>query len=124
MLRKLGKEAQANKDQARTCKAERAAMKKAADDARASVEELKARLAEAEKNLAVEAAKFESADSALGVIKAKLVKLGTEQNRLGKLVEMPVPGNSKDDEAVMALPGQLVADALRVVEKHLGTAQP
>ena len=74
--------------------------------------------------MAVEAAKFESTDLALGVIKAKLVELSTEGNRLGKLVETPVPGNSEDDEAIMALLGQLVADALRVVEKHLGAAKP
>ena len=60
----------------------------------------------------------------MGAIKAKLVELGTEGNRLGMLVETPVQGNSKDDEAVMAHPGQLVADALRIVEKHLGAAKP
>ena len=73
--------------------------------------------------MAVETAKFESADSVLEAIKAKLVERGAEGNRLGKLVETPVPGDPKEDEASMALPEQLVAYALRVVEKTLPTAK-
>ena len=70
----------------------------------ASVEDLEARLAEAKKTLAAETAKVESVDSALRAIKAKVAELGAEGTRLKKLVEKPIPGNAKDDAAVMAIP--------------------
>ena len=73
--------------------------------------------------MVVETAKFESADSALEAIKAKLVERGAEGNRLGKRVETPIPGDPKEDEAAVALPEQLVADALHVVEKSLRAAK-
>ena len=68
-LYKLGEEAKADKERARVCRAEKVAAEKAATGARASVEELEARLAEAKKNLAAETAKLEGADLALKAIK-------------------------------------------------------
>ena len=114
----------ADKERARVCRAEKVVAEKAATVARASVEELVARLTEAKKNLAVETAKLEGADSALRAIKTKLAELGAERNRLKKLVDTQIPGNEKDDAAAVAIPEKLVVDALRAVEKCLVTAKP
>ena len=119
MLYKLGTDAQAGKDRVKACRADKAMAKKAADITQATVEELKARLAEVEKDLAVKAAKLEEATSALETARTKHASLAAEGNRLQELLKTPVPGNSKEDEAITAIPERLVADTLHVVEKSL-----
>ena len=112
-------EAKANGDRVKALKAGKAMAKPEADGARASVEELKARLADAEKGLAVTTAKLKGATSALEAAKTKQVSLAAEGNRLEELTKTLIPGNPKDDEATAATPRLLIADASHAVDKLL-----
>ena len=119
MLQQLVTEAKANNDWVKALKAEKAKAKTEADRAQASVEELKARLAEAEGGLAVKTTKLKEATSVLEAARTKQVSLAIEGHRLVALTKTSVPGNPKDDKATAAIPGLLVADASHVVEKLL-----
>ena len=84
-LPKLAVEAQVVNDRVKALKIEKATAKAEADDARALVEEFKARLAKAEGGLAMKTAKLEGVTSDLAAAKAKQASLATEGNRLLKL---------------------------------------
>ena len=96
----------------------------AATSARASVKELEARLADAKKSLAAETAKVEMAETSLQAVKATMADFGKEAKKLKKQVDKPIPGDEVEDAALIAVPGGLVADAARVVEKYLAAAKP